>query len=343
MNLQIKVYSSESESAWDNYVGHHSDTTIFHRAGWKGLIERSMGYPGSYLMALENGQIVGIYPLFILSTRLFGTMGISLPFVNYGGIAADCLEVERLLTDEAETIGRAAGCSYIELRQRYPLKSELPATDRKVVSVIPLQEDPERVFSRLHQNVRNKIRKTQKNGVTVQQGAEYLSEFYRIYSRNLRDLGTPVLTRRFFEAVVETFPHNVRVYLAIRYGKTIGAKVVLVDRDTCYFVWSATIREDLCYAPVHALNWKAIEDACSDGCKRIDFGRSTTESSHHNFKKYWGVESQTLPWVYQLLDCNQIPGLHKENQKFAAAIALWKRLPLFLSRILGPAIARRLP
>jgi len=341
--LQIKVLSSESESAWDNYVVQHAETTVFHRVGWKGVIERSMGYTGSYLMALDNDQIVGIYPLFILSTGLFGTFGISLPFVNYGGIAADSLEVERLLINEAETIGRNVGSRYIELRQRYPLKYKLPSTDRKVVSVIPLKGGPGEVYSRLHQNVRNKIRKAEKNGVVVQKGVEYLSDFYCIYARNLRDLGTPVLTRCFFELMVDTFPQHVRIYRAIRQGKPIGAKVVLIDRDTCYFVWSATIREDLCYAPVHAMNWAAIEDAYAAGCQNIDFGRSTAESTHQNFKKYWGGESQALPWVYQLLNCDEIPGLHKENRKFSLAIALWKRLPLFLSRILGPPIARRLP
>lgn len=341
--MNVQVCSSEREAAWDEYVARHAEATVFHRAGWKRVIESSTGHAGQYLMALDQDRVVGIYPLFILSTRLFGTLGVSLPFVGYGGIASDGPEAEQALAGEAATLARAAGCDSIELRQRYPLKGAWPTTDRKVVTVIPTAGGAEQTFARLHPNVRNKIRKAEKNGVSVQQGAEYLPEFYDIYSRNLRDLGTPVITRRFFEAAVETFPRQIRVYRAIRDGKTIAAKVVAMDPNTCYFTWSASLREELCHAPVHAMNWKAIEDACQAGCARIDLGRSTAESSHQDFKKYWGGETQTLPWAYQLLGRSGVPGLNKENKSFSLAIALWKRLPLGLSRMVGPPIARGLP
>ena len=341
--VNIQVLTSENEAVWDGYAIRHADATVFHRAGWKRVLERSTGHPGLYLMAVDQGRVVGIYPLFILSTRLFGTRGVSLPFVGYGGLVTDGPEVERALTDEAGARARAAGCRSIELRQLHPLRLDWPTTDRKVVTTIPTDGGAEPVFGRLHQNVRNKIRKAAKSGVSVQQGAEHLPEFYAIYARNLRDLGTPVISRRFFEEAAGAFPGLIRVYRALRGGKTIAAKMVVMDGGTCHFVWSASLREELRHAPVHAMNWKAIEDACEAGCARIDLGRSTAESSHHDFKKYWGGESRTLPWAYQLLGSSDLPGLNKENRSFSLAIALWKRLPLGLSNILGPPIARGLP
>ncbi|MBI5055595.1 MAG: FemAB family PEP-CTERM system-associated protein [Nitrospirae bacterium] len=341
--MQIKELSSGKEPLWDSYVARHPGATFFHRSGWKKVIERSTGHQGHYLMASDNDHVAGVYPLFILSTGLFGTMGVSLPYVNYGGILADSVEIERLLIETAETVGRDAGCRYIELRQRFPMRYETPSSNHKVASVISLCGDAEETFKRLHQNVRNKIRKAQKNGVIVQNGAEHLGDFYRVYSRNLRDLGTPVITQRFFECIAETFPEHVRVYRATRQGKTIGAKVVFMDSKTCYFEFSASVRESLCHAPVHAMNWAAIETASAAGCRQVDLGRSTAESAHCNFKKYWGSETHNLSVAYQLLNCDQLPGLNKENPKFSLAIALWKRLPLFISRLLGPPIARCLP
>lgn len=302
-----------------------------------------MGYPGRYLMAFESGRVVGIYPLFILSTGLFGVIGISMPYVNYGGIVADRPEVEKALADEAEMIGRDAGCSYIELHQRYPLTYELHSSEHKVSSVIALSGGPDEVFSRLHRNVRNKIRKAEKSGVIIQKGSEYLSDFYDVYAENLRDLGTPVISRRFFEHTLNKLHDQVAIFRATRNGETIGAKMTLIDSTTCYFEWSASLRHSLEYAPVHAMNWEAIKNACAAGCKYIDFGRSTADSSHQNFKKYWGVETQTMKWSYQLLDCDKIPGLQKENPKFTLAIAMWKKLPVSVSRLLGPPLARRLP
>lgn len=341
--MNIQMCDSGQVAAWDEYVARQPDATVFHLAGWKRVIERSTGHVGHYLMAMEQERVVGIYPLFIVSTRLFGAMGVSLPFVSYGGLAANSPEAEQALGEAAAPIARAAGCTSIELRQLYPVKSAWPTTDRKVTTEISTEGGTNAVFARLHQNVRNKIRKAEKNGVTVQQGLEFLPEFYAIYSRNLRDLGTPVLTRRFFEAVREAFPSQTRIYRAVRKGTTLAAKMVIRDSRACHFVWSASRREALRYAPVQAMNWRAIEEACEAGCARIDLGRSTAESSHFDFKKYWGGVSRPLPWAYQLLDQTEIPGLHKENPKFALAIALWKRLPLGLSQILGPPIARGLP
>lgn len=341
--MNVREYAPGLEAAWDAYVARQAEATVFHRAGWKRVIERATGHVGRYLMAMEADRVVGILPLFIVSTRLFGTLGVSLPFLGYGGVVADGPDDEAALMAAAGEIARAAGCDSIELRQRHPLKGDWPTTDRKVATWISTEGGAEGVFARLHPNVRNKIRKAEKNEVLVQEGREHLADFYAIYSRNLRDLGTPVVTPRLFAEAVEAFPEQVRVYRAVRHGKTIAAKVVVRDQDTCYFTWSASLREELCHAPVHAMNWKAIEDACRTGCRQIDLGRSTAESSHQDFKKYWGGETRTLPWAYQLLGRTDLPGLNKENRSFSLAIAAWKRLPLGLSRALGPFIARGLP
>ncbi len=341
--MNILSLTSSSSSIWDAYVARHPDATVFHLSGWGRVIERATGHRALYLMALDGERVSGIYPLVILSSRLFGTTGVSLPFVGYGGIVADGPEAEQSLADEAARLAAAAGCRSIELRQRRPLKLDWPTTDRKVATAISTEGGASQVMARLHQNVRNKIRKAEKEGVTVQEGPEGLPEFYAIYSRNLRDLGTPVISRRFFEAALEHLPDNLKVYRAMRNGKTIAAKIVAVDRRTCYFTWSASLREKLAHAPVHAMNWRAIEDACEAGCNWVDLGRSTAGTSHQDFKKYWGGESWTLPWAYQLLDGAELPGLHKEDRRFSLAIALWKRMPLGLSRLLGPPIARGLP
>jgi predicted N-acyltransferase len=185
----------------------------------------------------------------------------------------------------------------------------------------------------LYKNVRNKIRKAKKSGVEISRDLAGLGDFYQVYARNLRDLGTPVLSRRFFETVVETFTDNVRVYRAIRHGGTIATKLVVFDRDDYYLVWAGGLR----------LTWAAIEDACQAGCARVDLGRSTADSSHQNAKKYWGVEVHPLPWAYQLLGDREIPGLHTGNPKFQLAIRAWRRMPTFLSRLIGPPLARLLP
>ncbi len=341
--MRIEPLEKGREKAWDDFVASHADATFFHRVGWRDVISRATGHREAYRLALEGKRVVGILPLFFLNTRVFGKMAVSLPFLNVGGIVAESPDIEQLLADEAKEAARGFGCRYVELRQRHSLKLDFPVSDKKVTSVISLEGGSEGVFARLHQNVRNKIRKSEKAGLEIKSGPEFLDDFYRVYSRNLRDLGTPVLSRRFFRAMAEIFPDNTRVYRAERMGKTIGAKIAFFDGRFCYFVWAAAVRRELRHAPVHALNWAAIRDACEAGCETVDLGRSTRDSSHQDFKKYWGVAVHTLPWTYQLISCDKIPGLNPDNPKFRLAIRLWRNLPVSFTRMIGPPLARLLP
>lgn len=341
--MEVVELPCEEFGKWNAYVAGHPHATVFHDYAWKSVIEESTGHRGYYLAAFDGDQMKGVYPFFILKTVLFGTFGVSLPFVGYGGIVSDAGDVEDALLHYAETLMRQAGCDSIQLRQRYPVRGALPANDHKVTSLLSLEGGVDDAFGRLHTNVRNKIRKARKNSVRVQAGLDQISKFYDIYAQNLRDLGTPVISKKFFLAVIKFFAGKVQIYCAYHDGNVIGSKMVLFDDHTCYFVWSASDRKALRYAPVHAMNWAAIEDACHRGVQSVDFGRSTAGSTHESFKKYWGGEMQTLPWCWQLNGDVELPAVNKENASFSLAIRIWKRLPLGVSKLLGPPIARNLP
>ncbi|MCL4235785.1 MAG: GNAT family N-acetyltransferase, partial [Deltaproteobacteria bacterium] len=306
--------------AWDAFVRGHPAADHFHLAGWRDAIARSTGHEPHYLAALDGDRVRGVLPLFLLRTRVFGTLAVSLPFLNVCGIVADGPEARDALLAASGDFARANACRYVELRQRDPLGiDDLPVSSRKVTSVISLAGGADAVFARLHQNVRNKIRKAEKNDVVVTRGADGLADFYRVYSHNLRDLGTPVLSRRFFEEILRAFASDVHVYTARRHGALLGAKIVVRSPFTAFFIWAAAYRGALEFAPVQALNWAAIRDACDAGCAEIDLGRSTDGSSHQNFKKYWGVEIRPLHWTYQLVTATHMPGLNPDNPKFALA------------------------
>lgn len=332
--------------AWDEFVRANPATADhFHLAAWRDVIARSTGHAPHHLAAVDGDHRVrGVLPLFCLRTRIFGTLAVSLPFLNVGGIVSDAPEARDALLDASRAFAQSNACRYVELRQREPLGVEqLPVSSRKVTSVIPLCGGADAVFARLHQNVRNKIRKAEKNDVVVTRGSEGLADFYRVYSHNLRDLGTPVISRRFFEEIGRAFADDVHIYTARRNGWLLGAKIVIRWRTRAYFIWAAAYRDALEYAPVQALNWAAIRDACDAGCDEVDLGRSTDGSSHQNFKKYWGVEIRPLHWTYQLVTATHMPGLNPDNPKFALAVRIWKSLPVALTRVFGPPLARLLP
>jgi len=118
---------------------------------------------------------------------------------------------------------------------------------------------------------------------------------------------------------------------------------VLFFKDTAYFISQASMRQYSDYHPNNLLYWAAIEYACKNGYEYCDMGRSNIDSGPYRFKKQWGTIIQPLFWQYYLNKTDAIPKLNPTNPKFSLAINIWKRLPLVVTKIVGPLIARHIP
>ena len=77
--------------------------------------------------------------------------------------------------------------------------------------------------------------------------------------------------------------------------------------------------------------------------RRFDFGRSTPHEGTYQFKQQWGAAPQQLYWEYWLGDGCQLPDRGPKNPKFSAAIAVWQKLPVAVTRVVGPHIVRNIP
>ncbi len=344
--MRVREWTAADTAPWTQFVERSASATLFHALPWREVVARTFGHRPLYLLAEDEAGVRGVLPLFALKTRFFGTMAVSMPFLNYGGLAADDEPAQRALLDEARRVGSAHNCEYIEFRHRFALPgaSDLPTNEFKVTNILDIAAGEEHVWtSRIHQNVRNKIRKAEKSDVRIAFGREHLDDFYRVFAVNQRNHGTPVLPKRWFVNLLEAFGEAAQVTVATHAGRPIGAKLTVDFRDTCYFIWSASVPAGNRFAPVPAMNWAAIRAAAARGLTKIDFGRSTKGGGGYNFKKYWGGVEEQLYWQYLLLTREQMPGLNTTNPKFERAIRLWRKLPVWLTRLAGPMIARDLP
>ena len=135
------------------------------------------------------------------------------------------------------------------------------------------------------------------------------------------------------------------VYVTRLEGKPVGAGIVLDNRPSLDIPWASSLRAYNSLCVNHALYWKILENACRDGYGSFHFGRSTLGSGQHRFKKQWGAVGLPLNWwVYsqQLREATQHnPAAVKE--KFGMAQRAWTKLPLWVSRRLGPYLIRHAP
>ena len=341
----LSVSSQLDQGTWDAFVDGCAGATAYHQYAWMEVIERSFGHGVHYLGALDSaGALQGILPLVHMKSRLFGNFLVSVPFVNYGGLLCNSEAAQTALLDEAQRIRLSLGAGHVELRHLGQGLSGLPTNEHKVTMVLPLEASSEKQWTGFNPKLRNQVRKAEKNGLSCTVGhLELLDDFYRIFARNMRDLGTPVYGKEFFRNVLSSFPETTRIFAVSYQGKTIAAGIGSWFRDTIEMPWASSIGDYKSLCPNNMLYWEAIKFAIENGSSRFDFGRSTPNEGTYNFKKQWGAEPVQLYWQYLLDSQGEMPKLNNKNPKYELAIRLWKQLPIGLTKVLGPYIVRNIP
>ena len=336
------VLAGESDRAeWDRYVASQPDATGYHEWAWRGVFERTFGHRSVYLIARAQGQVQGVLPVVDIRSRLFGRSMTSMPFVNYGGVLASSEAAARALLDAAVVEARARGSSHIELRHFVRRFDALPVKQHKVTMRLPLAAG---MWERLDRKVRNQVRKAEKSQlVATQGGVELVEEFYRVFARNMRDLGTPVYSRRLFEDVLAAFPGRARLTVVRLGAVPVAAGLSYRTGPMTEVPWASSVRDYNSLCPNHLLYWRIIESAQAEGCETMDFGRSTPDEGTYKFKEQWGAAPVPLYWEYWLRDGGQVPDHSPKNPKFRMAVAAWRKLPLPVANLLGPHIVRSIP
>jgi serine/alanine adding enzyme len=339
----VTVDITDDDSAWNTYVSGHPDATAYHRWAWRDVFSSAFGHDSIYLVALDDAHIVGALPLVEFRSHLFGTFAVSLPFVNYGGVLADRDAAAGALNARAVSLARDRRWRYVELRHIRRQFAEWPVKRHKVGMWLPLSATQEALWSSLDRKVRNQVRKAEKSGCTAQHGgAELLDDFYRVFAHNMRDLGTPVYARRFFDDVLRAFPADTRVFVVRIAGEPVAASITLGWRDGVEAPWASSLRAHADKSPNMLLYWTMLRWAVEQGYTMFDFGRSTPDEGTFHFKKQWGAQPHELAWEYLGLS-GDLPDQSPKNPKFKAAIAVWQHLPVWLTNRVGPPIVRSIP
>jgi FemAB-related protein (PEP-CTERM system-associated) len=342
----MKIVTAENmRDEWDSFVGAFDGATAYHRHGWTSVISSTFAHPCHYLAAVDdNGDWQGILPLVHMRSRMFGNFLVSLPFVNYGGLLCKNDAAAAALLDEAERIRRQSGAGHVELRHVASGPGNLPTRQHKVTMILKVARSCDDQWKAFDPKLRNQIRKAQKSVLGFKRGRlELLDGFYEVFARNMRDLGTPVYSKGFFRNVLEAFPENTAILVVTHEGRMIAAGIAAWYSRRVEVPWASSIKDYKAMCPNHMLYWEAIRFTIERGFAEFDFGRSTPNEGTYNFKKQWGALPIQLNWQYLMDEGGNLPELNPGNPKYRAAIRVWQRLPITVTKVLGPWVVRNIP
>lgn len=343
-------HDAPGQDALDAFVRAHPEGNAYQLAAWRRAVADAYGYPGKVLVAHRDSALAGILPLSQVARPLGRPRWISLPFCDIGGpLGSSNAVTEALIAQVRRDVGpaRAAG---LELRcSATGTQDEAALEGRKVRMVLGLPDSAAALMQSYPPKLRSQVRKAEKNGLTAElgTGAAALAEFYDIYSRNMRRLGSPPHSRAWFDAIHRHYsaPGDMFIVIVRHEGKAVGAGWVLLCGDKAVIPWASTLAEYNALAPNMLLYWTIQSQLCERGVRQFDFGRSTFGEGTYKFKKQWGALPVALDWREwdaQGMAAAAAPAAGSTTGSNLRPLveAAWQRLPLALTNGLGPLLRR---
>lgn len=348
-DITIERFEPGIAAAWDAYASAHPHGSIYHLSLWRALIEQQFGHAAVYLYARRNGAIVGLLPAVRLKSLLFGDYFVSMPYFNYGGAIADDDAIADRLMHEMGREAQQLGSHSVEFRDVVARAAgegqpPWPVKTGKVAMLLELPASIDDIGKAIGSKKRSQVRRPLRENPEVFRGHhELLDDFYDVFAENMRDLGTPVYSKAFFRAILDALGERATLLVIRLQGKPVSAAFLLGFRDTLEIPWASTLREVNPISMNMLLYWEVLSYAIGQKYRYFDFGRSTQDAGTYKFKEQWGAQPRQLYWHYWLAAGRELPQLNPNNPKYQAVIAAWQKMPVWLTRIIGPLIVKNLP
>ena len=338
--INVRELGSGNYDQWDRFVEKQAEATFFHRAAWKDVIEKSFGHRAYYMCAEKEGRIEAVLPLARIKSAFFGDALISTPFCVYGGIVASGKAAHNALEAEACSLADRLGVDYLEMRYRHAVNPEWPTKFLYSTFRKDLDSDTTANFSAIPKKQRAMVRKGISAGLQATPGCS-TEVFYRAYSESVRNLGTPVFPKKYFDILRTTFgKHCELLAVTTEDDRLVAGVLSFYFRDEVLPYYGGGTKLARSVKGNDFMYWDLMQRACERGIKVFDYGRSKKNTGSYHFKKHWGFTPEQLHYEYYLVRSRSLPDLSPNNPKYRAFIGIWKRLPLPLATLIGPYFAR---
>jgi FemAB-related protein (PEP-CTERM system-associated) len=337
----IKTLDKANYARWDAYVQANSDATFFHQSGWQTVIESAFGHKTYFLYVEENGEITGILPLVHVNSLLFGNSLVSSAFCVYGGVVANDDETALLLDKEACRLAEELGVDALEMRNRVQKNPERPYKELYVTFRKELDSDVGKNMLAIPRKQRAVIRKGIDTGLTSSID-ENVERLHLAYSESVRNLGTPVFSKKYFQILKDVFGEQCEILTVDLNGQLIASVMNFYFKNEVLPYYGGGTEFARSVKGNDFMYWEVMRRATEKGIKIFDYGRSKIGTGSYSFKKNWGFVPEPLFYEFHLVKSKTMPDINPLNPKYQLFIAAWKRLPLPISQFIGPFLSKDL-
>lgn len=342
----IKVELTSTPETWQSFLEARGYEGFYQRAEWPRVLKNGLEHQPVCLQATAGGQLAGVLPLAFVKTPLFGRFLVSLPYLNSSGIVAESPEVASALVDRAIDLAEQLDVRYLEFRHEVATdhpKLTAAVTD-KVHMRLALPETSDELWKSLKSKLRSQVRKPLNNeSLTVHWGThDLLDEFYSVFTKNMRDLGTPPFSRKLFASMLDEFPGDAEFCCIRLDGQPVASGLLIHGPGVTQVPSASSLRKFNSTSANMLMYWHLLSRSIERGQQMFDFGRSSKDAGTYKFKAQWGAEESPAVWQHFVRE-GEATDMRPNSGKYDLMIKIWQKLPVWLTKVIGPSIVRVIP
>lgn len=294
------------DSRWAQLSLKHPNASVFHSPAWLRALRIAYEYepiavtttpPGE---ELKNGIVFCRIPNWLTGDRL-----VSLPFSDHceplvnGRAELDCL-LSRLKNDSL-----LGDVKYIEFRPVTSIVGGQPGIATLAefrLHKIDLAPSTAILYRRLHQNIQRNIRRAERQLLRYESGtSEKLLEHLRVLLALTRKRHLlPPQPLIWFRSLLDCLGSRITIRIAYRDKTPIAGILTLRHNGIMVYKYGGYDTRYRDCGGMAFLLWRSIQEACHEGLREFDLGRSEPrDAGLIRFKEGWGGTSSTLTyWNY---------------------------------------------
>ena len=156
----------------------------------------------------------------------------------------------------------------------------------------------------------------------------------------MKELGTPPLTKTYFKKIFEYLPRFARIILVISKNHVCSSILTIkVSENELFAPFISTPRKYQKDESSYLVYLEAVKEAKNLGCSVMNFGRSIDGSGPALFKQRYGLKVVPL---YMYSPHKNWSVTNPEKSFLRYAVAIWKKLPIPITRVAGVILGKHL-
>lgn len=268
---------------WDQRISGFATKTLFHETAWhKHLLHCSPGSRMEYYAFIENTTEVGYFCAHRVRKAMLPIMGSPMPGTgtNYMGPLVRTNSDQRDILAAIVAMCRRSRVAHLELCNDWLAPDSMRDLGFEAhgswTHAIELAVDQEGAWQALHSTCRNRVRKAERAGLTVEFSSDpavadiYYDQFTEVYGK--QGMATPYDRSRPRSLVASLLPARRLLAAVVKQqdGTAVASGLFPYDEKCIYYWGGASWLSAHALCPNELLHWSVIKFAIANGIPRYD-------------------------------------------------------------------------